>query len=635
MPTAAARRIEAVRRRVSAKSVVSVPRAGQYQEDANGAGAVCRASDVDQRGRDESEDAHFTHAVYGRVRDETVRAIAAYNSGAGACEGPGDTLVDGSTGAAVEPSWARAAAPVAQTSDAAAPPQFPDEDARLARISRGKAVCGPPGGAAAPPDDSGMMVTDSLGRCTTSPQKNPQLRSGEGPPKGQVLDFPLTKPEVKDLERDQATGSTSLQKTGDPPNKEKEWRRDGAGAARVGSLAARGSGAAAEADVGMQPQRGCYRHHHLGAREYECPPSIAEDIESEHRSANCYEQDVTNPPPRTDAAAASSGRRHPSSHCDAVECERRRRQTLDRLDDVGDQGAGGGRPAQGCHRLDHPSEGAGGQRRRGSYGDEGSHRGWGHVPLERGSARAVRGSAEGPPGPLRRHRPPPDHARRRLCQYLSSKDDQASSGAGDMGNEHRQRPSSDCNGDEFATDSAGQVRWGVGQCQHERADRDSAQRGPPGDLAERVYNSRQHLIAQLRRGPSIWPQPAACAAAEESGEDRRWRGHKRPRLASRGEVAAGSPLAGGGLRKIDVDVPAANGGDHSSFIGHAIRGRAPPGATPTASSHRGGDVAAGASGCPSLADRVGSSAAADHAAARVAWHRVDAGSVGPGTEGAS
>jgi hypothetical protein len=636
--TAAAQRMEAMRRRIRAKSIVTAPCVGQCAEEE--IGAASRANDVDHRGRTEFGDIHFARAACRRDRDETVGAVAAYNSGASAREGPGDALVEGDTGIAVDPFGGRAAVPVAQTSDAAALPQCTEEDARLARISRGKAACSPPRGAAAPLDDSDMTVTDSLGTCSTSPQTKPQSRSGEGPLDGQIIAFPLTKPEAEDLERDQAMGSATLQTTGDPPLRGTVRRRVGAGVTRVGYSAARGSGAAAGADDGMQPQRGCLRHHHVDARRRECPVNIPEDVEMQeevHHGADYSGRDVVGSSPSADTTAAGSDQCHSSSHRAAAERPRRRGRELDDWDNdgAGDRGVDGGRPDRESHRLDHPVEGAGGQRLRDLHGAGGLHWGSGRVPLGRGAARDVQGSPGGPHGPLRRPRPPPDLARRRLCEFLSGRSSQASGGAGNAGDEHRQGPVSDSNGGESTADSAGHVRGSSEQRYREHSDRGSDQRGPPVDKAGRGYANRQDLLAQLRSGPSIWPKAAAGAMVEESGEDRGWRDHKRPRLASRDGMAGGMPLTVTRLRSFGVDAPAAWGCGYSSSIGREIRGRVPPGATPAATTRRVGDIAARTSDCPPYIGQAGSSAAAAHAAARVAWHIVDASSDGTGLEHAS
>ncbi len=213
---------------------------------------------------------------------ESARANAASHSGASARVGPGDPSAEGAA-VAVDPLRGRAAAAVT-LADVAAIPHPPEDYARLAQASRGEAACGPPGGAAAPPDGTELMVVASPGRSSTSPQRNPWTSSGEGPQRGQNRSSPHNRPEQEDLERSQASGSTFGPSKGHPPMQETARRRDGAGAPSVGTLAARGSGAAARSDGGMkQPQGGCHRHHQWGARHDECPPCIAVDATNTHR----------------------------------------------------------------------------------------------------------------------------------------------------------------------------------------------------------------------------------------------------------------------------------------------------------------------------------------------------------------
>ncbi len=296
---------------------------------------------------------------------------------------------------------------------------------------------------------------------------------------------------------------------------------------------------------------------------------------------------------------------------------------------------GGGHRVQECHRPDPLGDAARVQRRQESLGEGGPHGDWGHEHLGRDRARAVRGSAEGPPGPLRRRRPRPEDARRRLCQFLRGNDGQSAARPGDRDAPRCEGPSSSSgdNGTESAYDSAGHMHEFDGQAQQGRASRDLVLREPPGDLAGRMFDSRQQLLAQLRGGPSIWPQSSAGDVAEKLGEDRRWGLRKRSRLASFDEAAAGMSSVGGGANEDYIDTSAARGGDTVSIAGHRIRGRPSPGATDTSASTRGGDIAASTSGHPSQSARGCSSAATDHAAARVAWHCLDAGFVESGAEG--
>ncbi len=121
-----------------------------------------------------------------------------------------------------------------------------------------------------------MTVTGALGASTTPPQNTPQRASGEGPRTGQVSTNPQEMPEDKDLERSQAKGSTIEPRTGDPPSQEIARRRDGTSVPRVGTPAARGSGAAAGTDDGMQPPGGCNRHRHHAAQHSEYSHSITD-----------------------------------------------------------------------------------------------------------------------------------------------------------------------------------------------------------------------------------------------------------------------------------------------------------------------------------------------------------------------
>ncbi len=250
-PTAA-QRIEALRRRIAERST---------------------------HVRDEMADRRDAESAYGC--NASVKARAANKSGTGACVGPGDPSAADATAAAVDPSRDRAAAAVVQA-DVATTPHPPGDYARPADAGRGEVAYGPPGGAAAPPDDTGLMVAGSPGSDSTTPLTNPWSSGGEGPQNGQLCNSPQNTPRQKDLERSQALGSTARPSTGDPPTEELARRRDGAGAPSVGYSAARGSGAAAEADGGMQPQRGCSRHHQYGARVHECHPCIAADDAGAH-----------------------------------------------------------------------------------------------------------------------------------------------------------------------------------------------------------------------------------------------------------------------------------------------------------------------------------------------------------------
>ncbi len=343
-PTAA-QRIEAVKRRVRARYAID-PQQDTHREDEAVAVPRQHSADIEHRGNAGHGGECSLDDAGGKDEGQTVRADAANHSGASACEGPGGTLVGGETGIAVDPFGDRAAVPVAKTSDAAALPQCTDEDARLARVSRGKAARSPPRGAAAPLEDSKVMVTGSLGRSSTTPQAIPQMRSGEGPQEGHVFGLhPLMMPTNKDLERGQATGRATLQVTGDPPYGRTERRRDGAGAAHVGDLAARGSGAAAETDIGMQPRRrGCRRHHHSGARNRECPPVTADALKEETREirdAAFYRQREADSPD-TALVVAEGLQLRPVSHGTAMESLRRRTLDAGSLDMCGRREMGGG-----------------------------------------------------------------------------------------------------------------------------------------------------------------------------------------------------------------------------------------------------------------------------------------------------
>ncbi len=775
-PPTAAQRIEAVKRRVRARYTIVVHQDPRREDEVGAVPRRC-GGDVERYGNADHGGGCSLDDAGEEDKGQAVRADAAYNSGASACEGPGGTLVEGDTGIAVDPFGDRAAVPVAQASDAAALPQCTDEDARLARISRGKAACSPPRGAAAPLEDSDVMVTGSLGRISTTPQAIPQLRSGEGPLEGHVSKLPLEKPTDKDLERDQAMGRTTVQATGDPPYRCNVRRRDGAGATQVGSSAARGSGAAAETDIGMQPRRGgCRRHHHLGARKRECPPVTADVLEEEVRevrNAAISCQGKTEPH-GADSAAAEDSQQRPTSHCTTMGFSRQRNLEAGGMDigdrrgtggghhhtsaatasaaaassgseaaaagcppviadmlgeevrsaavdgqrktgprgadmaaadglrhrrtsaatasaaaassgseaavaaaampagatdaiaasaaraaaaaaaagsrsttletsrrryleagsvDVGDRrGTGGGQRAQGLHRLDPRHGGAGGQRLRESRGHQGSHRGWDHVQREQVRAPVVRGSADGPPDPLR-HRPPGGE-RRRLCQYLRGSRGQA---AGDVGaTDVVQRlaiPSAPgVIGDDSSNTTAAHVQGGIARCQPLGDHGDSDRRGPPVHLAGRTFASRQQLLDQLRGGPSRWPQPATVAQTLELGGRREQGLCERPQSSSSACVAMGLPSIEAREREDDVAAPAIGDGLSSSAGVHAIRGRAPPGADNLATPRRRGDIAAGESSQPLRSARASSSAAAAHAAAHTAWHSNGASSAAASSE---
>ncbi len=128
---------------------------------------------------------------------DTIRVMAdpALRSGANAREGPGDPSASGEAATAVGPSAARAAVAVAKV-DVAAILQS-SRHAQAAGAVCGEAAYGPPGGAAAPPEDSAMVEVKPLGHDATSPQATSHSAGGEGPHDGREHHFPQNTPEIR------------------------------------------------------------------------------------------------------------------------------------------------------------------------------------------------------------------------------------------------------------------------------------------------------------------------------------------------------------------------------------------------------------------------------------------------------
>ncbi len=74
-----------------------------------------------------------------------------------------------------------------------------------------------------------------------------------------------------------------MTKTGDPPIQMIARRREGTSVTQVGTSAARGSGAAAGTDDGMQPPGGCDRHRHNVAQNVEYPHGITDETHGKCR----------------------------------------------------------------------------------------------------------------------------------------------------------------------------------------------------------------------------------------------------------------------------------------------------------------------------------------------------------------
>ncbi len=123
-------------------------------------------------------------------------AKPASNSGASARVGPGDPSAGGDAAIAVGPSGTRAAVAAAKADDTAT--LLISRSAQSAHADCGEAVCGPPGGAAAPPEkDSALVEVRSVGRDWPTPQNLSHLTRGEGPHEGRVKNLPQKSPELR------------------------------------------------------------------------------------------------------------------------------------------------------------------------------------------------------------------------------------------------------------------------------------------------------------------------------------------------------------------------------------------------------------------------------------------------------